>query len=301
MRQARKRHYGPHHSSWLPYLLIAPSALCVLLILVYPLIKGILSGFVDQQLLVPNSTVFVGLKHYARLGRDEIFLSALRNNFIWVFAVVTTEFVIGLITAMLLNQDFPGRAIYRSLILIPWVVPSVAAALTWKWIYADQFGIFNYILRRIGLIDHDLSWLGNPALAFPSIIVAAIWKGIPFVTVVLLAGLQSIPKDLYEAAYIDGASGWQGFCHVTLPHLKAVGLIAFLLSCIWTFNDFDLAFIMTRGGPANATQLLSIYTYLTAFNFFNFNYAAAIAGIIFLILVIGTFFYVKALRMGETN
>lgn len=284
-----------------PYLLVLPGVVAIALILVYPLIRGILSSFYLEEPLDLGNAKFVGLQHFRTLSSDKIFKLALKNSLIWTVSIVIVQYIIGLITALLLNQDFPGRFFFRSIILIPWVVPNIAAALTWRWIYADQFGILNHILTSTGLLSKGVSWLGSVQTAFISVITTAIWKGTPFVAVVLLAGLQSIPRELYEAAVVAGANIFQEFRYVTLPQLKGVSLVTIILTSIWTFNQFDLVWIMTKGGPASSTQVIPVYTYLNAFNFFKFNYAAAIGSVGVVILSILAVFTIKVSRAEELS
>ncbi len=281
-----------------PYLLILPGVLVVGLILIYPLFKGIISSFYYQPPLA-KTKAFIGLANYIKLFSDQIFIKSFSNSIVWTFTIVAAEYVIGLITALLFHEEFPGRNIYRSLILIPWVMPTIAAALTWKWIYEEQYGVLNHIFRSLGLISSNIAWLGSTKLAFPAVIIVAIWKGIPFVAVVLLAGLQNISSELYESASIEGANSWQRFWYITLPNLRGVSLITILLSCIWTFNQFDLVYIMTKGGPANSTQIIPVYTYLNAFNFFELNYATAIGTVGLAVMGVFAFFYMKILKMEE--
>lgn len=218
---------------------------------------------------------------------DQIFWKALRNSAFSTVIIVAALYTIGLCIALLLNKSFRGRGVYRSLVLIPWVVPGIAAAMTWKWMYASQYGIVNHILQALGLIDKNVDWLGSTATALGSIMVTTVWKDIPFVTIVLLAALQSVDTTLYEAVKIDGGNAWQGFWHITMTGIKNVSITTVLLEIIWTFNKFDLVYTMTKGGPSNATQTIPVYTYITAFNFFKLNKAAAV-GVIGL-LVVGIF------------
>lgn len=284
-----------------PYLLVLPGALAVAVILVYPLAKGILSSFYLEQPLDLGNAQFVGLQHFRTLLNDKIFKMALRNSIVWTITIVAVQYILALFIALLLNQDFPGRSIFRGILLIPWVVPNIAAALTWRWIYADQFGILNHIFVRLGIIGEGISWLGSTDMAFISVIIAAIWKGTPFVAVTLLAGLQSIPHDLYEAALVAGANKLQELWYITLPSIKGVSIVAIILSSIWTFNQFDLVWLMTRGGPANSTQIIPVYTYVNAFNFFKFNYAAAIGTVGVLILSVLGVLSVKNSRAAESD
>ena len=281
------------------HLLIAPGLLLITVILVYPLVRGVLSSFFTSSKGSLDFGKFVGLKYYRELFQDRIFLKAMSNTLIWTAVIVAGQYVGGLATALLLNKNYRGRGIYRSLILIPWVVPGIAAAMTWKWMYASQYGVINYALQALNVIDTNIDWLGNAQTALGSIMVTATWKAIPFVTIVLLAALQSIDTSLYEAARVDGASVWQSFRHITLTGIKEVSITTVLLEIIWTFNQFDLVYTMTKGGPSNASQIIPVYTYLTAFNFFKFNKAAAIG--VMGLLVVGVFavWYIIRNNRGE--
>lgn len=276
-----------------PYLLIAPGVVFVSVILIYPMVSGVLSSFYTQHPLNLANRHFVGLEHFQKLFSDAIFIKAFINTLIWTSCIVLGQYVFGLCVALLLNEELPGRGIYRSLILIPWIVPMIAAALTWKWIFAADYGVLNYVLKYTGLISQNIDWLGNPSFALGSVIAANIWKGIPFVAIVLLAGLQSIDRQMYEAASISGANAFQRFWYITLPSLKSVSLVILTLSTIWAFNQFDLIYLMTKGGPSNSTQIVPVYTYLNAFNFFRMNYAAAISTVGVIIMSVFVVLYLK--------
>lgn len=280
----RKSSRGSFRRNGYAYVLIAPGMLLVGLILIYPLLRGIISGFFTQASGSMEFETFVGLKHYKELLSDKIFSRALLNSAVSTLIIVAALYLIGLGIALLLNKNFKGRGIYRSLILIPWVVPGIAAAMTWKWMYASQYGIINHILQALGIIDKNIDWLGSASTALGSIMVTTVWKDIPFVTIVLLAALQSVDTTLYEAVKIDGGNAWQAFWHITMNGIKKVSITTILLEIIWTFNKFDLVYTMTKGGPHNSTQTIPVYTYITAFNFFKFNKAAAV-GVIGLLLV----------------
>lgn len=275
---------GAFRQNLYAYLLIAPGLLLVGLILIYPLVRGIISSFFIQTSGSMKFEMFVGLKYYKELLSDKIFSKALFNSVVSTVVIVAALYIFGLGIALLLNKNFKGRGIYRSLILIPWVVPGIAAAMTWKWMYASQYGIVNHIFRMLGLIDKNIDWLGSASTALGSIIVTSIWKDIPFVTIVLLAALQSVDTTLYEAVKIDGGNAWQAFWNITMTGIKKVSITTILLEIIWTFNKFDLVYTMTKGGPYNSTQTVPVYTYITAFNFFKSNKAAAM-GVIGLLLV----------------
>lgn len=279
----------------IPYFFIAPCALLIGLILLYPLARGIVSSFYNVNLLIPLPSKFVGLENFIRLFKDNLFWTALTNSIIWTVVILVAQMAGGLGVALLLNQKIKGRRFFRSLILIPWVIPAAIGAITWRWIYAEQYGLLNFILYRLHIIDHYKAWLAEPSFALPAVIVVAIWKGIPFVTIVLLAGLQSIPQTLYEAARIDGAGAFPIFWRITLPLIKSIALIVALLTSIWTFNHFETVQIMTRGGPGTATLLMPIYAYKLFLESFQISYASTLATAMLGLMMVLAYFYVRRL------
>lgn len=282
-----------------PYLLILPSVILMSVIILVPLVRGILMSFNEVDIINQGKMQFVGLKNYITLLDDPVFSTALRNTMVWTLGVVFFQYVIGLSVALLLNEPIPLRGMFRGLVLVPWVVPSVVAALVWRWIYVPDYGILNHLLRLLYIIQDPLQWLSDSKLAMIAVIVVGVWKGIPFMAVVLLAGLQSIPKELYDAAEVDGASIIQRFRYVTIPNLRYLSTIVILLSIIWTFNSFDLVYVMTKGGPSNATHLLSTYAYLTAFTFIDFGYAAALSVVMLLVLLVFAMIFSRLLKRGS--
>lgn len=257
------------------YLLITPGLLMIGIILVFPLVRGILSGFFKQEINSLSLVEWNNFRNYKLLMDDPSFWMTLGNTGIWVLVVVSLQYLLGLGTALLLNKKYFGRSVARSLVLIPWVIPTIAGTLTWQWIFDYQYGLLNYLLRALGL--QGINWLGSTQFSLVSCMITAIWKASPFVTMILLAALQSIDVQLYEAADIDGATVFQKFWSITLPGIKTVTITCLIMRTIWTFNQFDIVSIMTNGGPANSSMILPVYTYLTAFSFNQLNYAAAIA------------------------
>lgn len=279
-----------------PYWLILPSLVLMLILIFYPLVRGVVMSFMEVDLIHQGAMTFVGLEQYKKLLDDPIFTHSLLNTLKWTLGVVVFQYLFGLGIALLMNEKIPMRGLMRGLILVPWVVPSVVAALVWRWIYAGEYGILNHILRQIGLIQRPLEWLSDPKLAMPAVIAVGIWKWVPFMAVVLLSGLQSVPQEEYESATVDGANTFQRFWFITMPHLRNLSMIVTLLSFIWTFNHFDIVYVMTKGGPANTTHLLSTYSYLTAFSFFDIGYAAAMSVIMLIALMIFAIFYLRILE-----
>ncbi len=256
-------------------------------------------SFNEVNIIKQGEMRFIGLQNYVNMISDPVFHIALRNTAMWTIGVVFFQYVIGLGVALLLNEPIPFRGFFRGLVLVPWVVPSVVAALDWRWIYVPDYGILNYILRTIGLISDPIQWLSDRHTAMIAVIIVGVWKSVPFMAVVLLAGLQSIPKELYDAAEVDGASTLQRFWFITMPNLRYLSAIVTMLAIIWTFNDFDIVYVMTKGGPSNATHLLSTYAYLSAFTYSDLGYAAAISVFMLSILLIFAIIYSRMLTKGS--
>ncbi len=268
-----------------PYYYLLPTVIPLLLLTVYPLLRGIYLAF-TQYNLYNKDTTLVGVFNFVELTtNDTLFWGALTNNIIWTVGIVAISYVLGLFTSIALNENIPLRGLFRGLALIPWVCPAVVAALAWRWIFDPHFGMLNYMLMEIGLIERNIGWLGDKNTALIATMIVAIWKLLPFSVVMLLAGLQTVPEELYEAAAIDGAGVLGRFRWVTLPLLNRVGKIAILLTTIWAFNHFDSVYVLTGGGPGDTTMLLSIMSYLNAFRFFKIGYASAV-GVVMLILLL---------------
>lgn len=242
----------------LPFVL--PIVVIMGVLIVYPFINAIQLSMTTRS-MITRTDVFVGLDNYTRLFQDTDFVSALRNTLVFTVVSVALKFVLGLSIALLLHSELPLRNVLTGLILLPWIVPEVVTALTWRSIYDPLFGGLNPILQAIGLIDRPIAWLAEPGLAMPSVIVVNVWKGIPFYVILLLAGLKSIDQSQYEAAEVDGANVIQRFRNITMPGLRYVVMTTLLLSFISTFNTFGLIYIMTGGGPGGATRMFSILAY----------------------------------------
>lgn len=263
----------------LPYLLILPSIVILLAIEFYPLLVGLLEAFKYHNRVQPFATHFNGIANFVKAFNDHNVRVSLRTSFVMAFGIVGCSYLLGLLTGVLLNQRLPFRGVFRALILIPWVAPPVVAQISWQWMLNDQFGIINRTLVRLGVIgQHDpILWLADPKLAMLSIIVVGTWARFPFMMITVLAALSAIPDDLGEAAALDGATRFQTFRDVTFPLILPVSVIATLLQAIWVFNDFGLPFVLTGGGPANATTPLILLSYREAFQRFNVGYGTALA------------------------
>src|SRR5438445_7624429 len=241
------------------WLMLAPGVLFLLAFVAYPFFYGMFLSLSERRVAQPG--VFVGLANFATMTQDAVFWQVTRNTFVYTIVATLLKMVGGLAMALVINQQFRGRNLARALLLLPFIVPTVLSTVAWMWILDPAFSVFNWFLIRLGVPGPGPSWLGNPLLAMASIIVINTWRGLPFYGITLLAGLQTVPPELYEAATIDGASGWQRFGLVTLPLLQPIILIVTLFSVIFTFADFQLVYVLTHGGPQNATQLFATYAF----------------------------------------
>jgi multiple sugar transport system permease protein len=241
------------------YLFLLPGLIILLGFVAYPFMDGIATSMTDRGVARPGN--FTGFANFTTLFQDDIFALAARNSLVLTVAAVALKLVLGIVAALLLAQKFPFRGLIRALIFLPWAVPGLIAALSWRWLYDELNGVLNFALLTLGLTEALVYWLSDPDIALFAIVVASVWHGLPFYIMMFLAGLAAIPSELYEAAAIDGASAWQRFTRVTLPGLRDVIAITLMLSSIWTFNSFHMVFILTNGGPANRTQILPTLAY----------------------------------------
>ncbi len=261
----------------LPYVLLAPAFVVTLVIVFMPMVQAVWTSFYDLILFKPNASKFVGFGNYVKLFNDLVFWAALWNTLLWIGLTVPLQMGLGLLTALLLNREFPWRGLARALIIIPWALPSVVIALMWRWIYDPNTGVLNDILIYLSVVQAAVPWLADPKVAIYAIIATLTWQGFPFFAVMILAGLQGIPKSQYEAASIDGASSWRQFLHITLPGIAPVLATAGLLRVIWVANSMDVIFVMTGGGPGYATYTLPLYAFIKARQNLDFGYGTSIA------------------------
>jgi multiple sugar transport system permease protein len=280
-----------------PYLYCAPALVLIAAVMLVPLAVGLSYAFRDIELLNPMSGDFVGLDHFRDMADDANFWNALRNTVWWTVASVLLQFVFGLILALVLNRPFPGRGIVQALVFLPWAVPAFLSGLDWAWLFNPVVGPLPHWLFALGVLATPDSILSNPDLALWGPIIANVWWGTPFFAITLLAALQSIPRDLYEAAAIDGAGPLRRFRDVTLPFLAPTIAIAVLLRTVWIANAADLIVVMTGGGPADRTQIVASYIFTQAFRRLDFGYASAIATVL-LVLLLAYAFLIIVLRHG---
>lgn len=267
-----------HHPDWqLGYLLVLPAALVIIGLIAYPFLYSIWLSL--QAIRVGGEGHFVGLRNYQSL------LFGFNSARFWNSVLVTIEytvsaeigkFLIGIVTALILHNSLKARGIFRTLLFVPWAVPSIVSAYTWRWMFDDRLGLWNTLLMDAGMIHTPILWLSNINLALWSVVAATIWQGTPFWTMTYLAGLQSIPSEIYEAAHVDGANAWQSFWSITLPNLIPVIIVTFMLSSIWTSNNLQYVYILTNGGPVNATETFPLLAYTIGMRDYNLGLAAAV-------------------------
>lgn len=270
----------------LPYVLVSPAVIATLAVVFYPMVTAIGMSFFDYVVWKPANSRFIWFDNFRAALESELFWVAFRHTLLWIGLTVPLQLLIGLAAALLLNRDFAWRWLARMLIIIPWALPSVVIALMWRWIYDANYGVLNDTLFRLRLITESVPWLAQPETALYSIILVLVWQGFPFFAVMLLAGLQSIPKAHYEAAEVDGASAWQRFRHVTLPGLKSVLVTSTLLRLIWVANSVDVIYVMTEGGPGHSTYTLPLYAFVQSRKAMKFGFASAIA-VLFTLMLLG--------------
>lgn len=277
----KKRQINKGKEGWTGYPFVLPAIVTMVSLIIYPMLYGIYISFFNTNLV--TKWKFVNIKYYLQAFTEMEFYTSLFLTFKFMFFVVLGHFVLGFLLANLLNYDFRGKTFFRVVFIMPWLFPESVIALLFMWILNPMYGVFNSFLKSLGLISSNVGWLGSTALAFPCVVFACIWKGYPLVMTMLLSGMQSISKDLYEAAKIDGANRWKQFMHVTLPGVRPVFITTVILDSVWWFKQYTLVYTMTAGGPGKATSLISLSIYGTAFNDFRFGKAAAWGVIVFII------------------
>ena len=279
--------------------MLSPALIATLGIILIPIVYTISLSFMNYIIWKPGEIEFVLFENYRMAWEDEIFRISLGNTVVWIVGVIGLQLLLGFGTALLLNRKFPLRGLVRALILIPWVTPSVITALMWRWMYDGNSGLLNDLLVRIGLIDQYVPWLAQSTTSLPAVMVALMWQGFPFFAVMILAGLQAIPEELYEVADVDGATIPQKFFRITLPMLTPILFTTILLRTIWVANSLDIIFIMTGGGPGYSSHTLPLYAYLKAYKGLDFGYAATVSVYLTILLVAIVALYVVRVMKSE--
>lgn len=275
------------------WIMLAPALLFLAVMIAYPLGKVIHDAFSQVNLIKPNVSGFAGLDNFKTILNDEHFWNDAKNTVIWTVCSVAGEYIVGMLAAVLLNQKFTGRAIFRTCVFIPWLVPIIVAGMTWDWMLNTDFGIVNYLLTHLHIVQAPINFLGDARFAMATVIFVNIWRSFPYYTISFLAAMQSIPGDLSEAAAIDGAGMFTRFFRITLPQLKSVSLVIVFIHVIWTAINFDFIWVMTEGGPNYATETLPIMIYRYSMKKFNVGAASALSTMMFTVMTILFVFYYR--------
>jgi multiple sugar transport system permease protein len=296
--RAASKHGRPFRGSLLGYALIAPAVVLIGLLILYPLGDAIYLSMTRNSFINPNAR-FVGLDNYRQILRSPVFREVVQNSIVWTVCVVVVQFVVGIATALLLNQRFVGRGAMRALVIVPWVMPGIIGGILWKLMYEPYLGLVNRFLIGGGIIHHYIPWLAQPDTVMAAIIVAAVWKGAPFSTLMYLAAYQNVSHDLIEAAQLDGANFWQRLRTVLIPEMAPTIRTTVLLTTVWTFNYFDLIYITTRGGPGIASHIFPTYIYELAFVKVQYGLAATYGVVSVVILLVFSSLYIRELNKAE--
>jgi len=275
----------------------APAVLVLITVLAYPIIASFILSFQRIRFAGQGlSRQFIGFDNYITLTENKLFREALFRSVYFTVTEVIAVMLLALLVALMLNHPLGRHAFFRVVLLVPWALAPVANAVLWKWIYNANYGILNTLLLGMGWIDQSIVWLGKPWLALNMILIADVWKAVPFITLLLLAGLQNVPSYLYRAARLDGANAWQQFVHVTLPGIKTSLVISIVLQSIWALKVFDLIYVLTKGSPADSTVLLNYLSWRETFSNLDIGYGAAIANILFVLMFMLALVYIRTLR-----
>jgi len=301
--QEKKKHFSILQQAWThraDYLYVLPAIVVMLIVIAYPIYYTVdLSFYNTPPSLQLRDKNFVGIDNYALILNSDMFWRVTVNTFVWTIVSTVFAFILGLGSALALNGDFAGRGVLRAILIIPWVISAVAASYFWKWIYHSDFGVIGAVLVGLGLADRPPNFIDSVSTVLPSLIVVNVWREFPFAMIMLMAGLQTVPDQLLRAAKVDGASAWQRFWHVTFPHLQGVSTVTILLLSVANFNSFIIPWIMTGGGPSNASHIWITHIYELAFGRQRWGIASAYSVLLFLIVMTLGYFYVRALSSGE--
>lgn len=274
-------------------IMLLPALVFLAVLIAYPLGKVVHDAFNYQHLINKSMSGFAGLDNFKKVISDEHFAQSIKNTCLWTVFSVLGEYVMGMLTAVLLNRKFKGRAIFRTFIFIPWLVPIIVAGMTWDWMLNPDFGIINYMLTQLHIVQHPINFLGDAKYAMATVIFVNIWRSFPYYTISFLSAMQSIPADLGEAAAIDGAGMFQRFFKVTLPQLRGVSLVIVFIHIIWTAINFDFIWVLTEGGPNYATQTLPLMIYRFSMKTFDVGAASALSTMMFTVMVVMFIFYYR--------
>jgi len=292
--------YSKNAKNIFPWLLIMPTLVFLGMFCFFPMIRGFGYAVTNYDRGNPKATEFVGMANFVKIFTDDkVFVKTLVTSIKWVFSQVTLQLFFGMIFALILNQKFRGRGLVRTFCFAPWAVSGVLTTMLWVLIFNEHIGLLNNVLKSIGMGSMTKAWVQNVQTAFPSVVIAELWRGIPFFTITLLGGLQTVPLELYESAKVDGGNAWKNFWLITIPYMKESIVFATLMRTIWEFRSVDLIITMTDGGPVRRTLTLPIYMYKTSIENGQYGYGAALTVILFLILSVYVVIYLKANNFGK--
>lgn len=294
---SRKKYSLERSQKRIGWLLVVPALFVVMFVLVYPVIQTLFLSITERGLT--GGYTLVGLKNFQRLIVTSRFWTSVSNTLIFTAVSVPIELVLGLGLAVMLNKAFHGRGVVRLAVLFPWALPTALNALMWRWMYNTDFGVFNAALLQSGIVDKPINWLGKIPLAMLAMMLVAIWKTSSFMALILLAGLQAIPDELYEAGIVDGTSAWLAFWHITLPLLRPTIMVALLLRSMDALRTFELPFNLTDGGPVTSTESLSLYAYKNLFQYVDFNFGSSVVIFQFIIILALSLIYISFIKGGE--
>lgn len=269
-----------------PYAFLLPSSILLILMFGYPLVNSMLMAFQNYKLNQPGKIYFNGLTNFQKLFSDPDIWLIIKNSIIYVLAAVSGQFLLGLALAFALKKPFFLRGVYQALVFLPWAFSAFVIGLMHRWSFNGEYGVVNDILLKLRIISEKIAWLGTPGFSLAVVIIAMIWMGVPFFAIMILAALQSIPNDVYEASYIDGCKAPRRFFQITIPYIKPTIIMTLLLRTIWIFNSFDLIVVITNGGPANYSQTLPSYMYTKAFASYDFGLASALGVLLMVVLMV---------------
>jgi len=283
---------------WTGYFLFFPTVLVIAVLVLLPVLEAIRWAFTDLNLMKPE-TEYIGFSNFAEMRRDATFWVALKNSILLTTVVIVLQYILGLGLAVALKQKVPGIGIFRSVVMASWVIPVITTVVMFKFMAQPNYGFFNIILQHLGLGQYATYWFGSLYGAFPMIVIMHLWRNVPFYGIALLAAMQAIPNELYEAAEIDGANSWQRFRYITLPGVRYMSMVMITIHVIWTFNNFDFIFLSTGGGPVDATQVLPVYIYIQSWHHFAMGYASAIGIVMLILLLLFFFVYIRINKERE--
>jgi len=277
---------------WTPYLFLAPAVIAVGVFVLYPVVTVAVQSLFDINPTRHQGWKFVGFANYVEALHDSQLWSVAVNTVEWTLGSVVLQLVVAMLAAVVLDR-LGGNGVVRALFVVPWATPVVVGALAWKYLYLPDYGLLNQALGAVGLGSFERAWLADPNTALWAVIVTNVWRGFPFLMVMIVAGMATVPVELYEAAQVDGASWWRSFRSITLPLLRPMLLASTLMALIWTFNNFSMIYVMTGGGPAGATDILTTFVYKAGFKSFDFGYASALSMVLFAVVALGSALYLR--------